>query len=83
MKGLLRVGGGFFVFLHAIGGLYAFLISPPMHLFYDVKPPAGNSTIYVPGKEEMICLYFVFSSSSRPEGQSVVVILLSASSIDT
>jgi len=72
MKGLLQVGGGFFVFLHAIGGLYAFLISPPIHLFYDIKPPAGNSTIYVPGKEERDLSFWalhVFAEgldSSRP-----------------
>jgi len=31
--------------------LYYALASPPMHLVYDVAPPAGPSTIYVPGKQ--------------------------------
>jgi len=29
--------------------LYYALSCPPMHLFYDIAPPAGTSTIYVPG----------------------------------
>ena len=33
----------------AFFGIYYALASPPMHLLYDVAPPAGPSTIYVPG----------------------------------
>jgi hypothetical protein len=29
--------------------LYYALASPPMHLVYDVAPPAGPATIYIPG----------------------------------
>lgn len=33
--------------------LYFALASPPMHLVYDVAPPAGPSTIYIPGEIEL------------------------------
>lgn len=42
-----------FYFLVSIAtflGLYYALASPPMHLIYDVSPPAGPSSIYVPGE---------------------------------
>lgn len=38
-------------------GYYA-LASPPMHLVYDVAPPAGPSSIYVPGKVEGVWWFF-------------------------
>ena len=32
--------------------IYFVIASPPMHWFYDVSPPAGPNTVYVPGKQE-------------------------------
>jgi hypothetical protein len=30
--------------------LYYAVASPPMHWFYEVSPPAGPATVYIPGK---------------------------------
>jgi O-antigen/teichoic acid export membrane protein len=34
----------------AFFALYYALASPPMHWVYEVAPPAGPSSVYIPGK---------------------------------
>ena len=37
-------------FLYTVGGLYHLVMSPPLHLVYERHPPAGPSSVYVPGR---------------------------------
>jgi hypothetical protein len=50
MKFLRRMMGILAALLHATAALYYLAISPPLHLFYEVAPPAGANSVYVPGK---------------------------------
>jgi hypothetical protein len=44
---------GILAFLYTVAGLYHLVLSPPLHLIYARSPPAGPSSVYVPGKAEV------------------------------
>ncbi|GKY93911.1 hypothetical protein MPSEU_000358000 [Mayamaea pseudoterrestris] len=45
----MQAGGILAACLYTVGGLYHLVLSPPLHLLYERSPPAGPSSVYVPG----------------------------------
>jgi hypothetical protein len=50
MKFFRRLAGILAVLFHATAALYYLAISPPLHFFYEIAPPAGSNSVYVPGE---------------------------------
>jgi hypothetical protein len=58
---IVASGLGFVVLgLVNLAVVYFLLSSPPIHFFYDVVPPAGPSSVYVPGKYNIIHVLVAF-----------------------
>jgi hypothetical protein len=54
--------------------LYYAICSPPLHLFYDVAPSAGPSSVYLPVRTVFVIIYLTqYDLSRRLESLSLII----------